>query len=515
MPLAYQAVLPFAILLLAAALTKLPSLRAWTGQLASAACALSGLVVLFLLLELRPTERLDVAYLRTFPGADLAVRLDGLSLAFAVVMLTTAAGLMLARLQSRADRRDPWRGWLLTSAAALLVILAGNLLLVYIALQVLTLAWSGAIDETAPRARWLRLAHQAGDVALLVAAAAAIRSSGTSAFAGMPSDTIGPLVFLLLLVPVATRVAGAVLAPLPPAGTVAFLPAVAWLAPGGALLFRIFSLTAGRPLDRPVQVAVFAAAVVATVGLALVAASAKTWPRFAIALVAAQAAVALALGVLQNPLATVGAAWVGLQLVPLAGLVSIQPGDGSLARSLATLSLGLLPPSAAFLGIWLAIAAGRWSLAAGLVLALVAVLTILAIGRQLSLPRPGFRWPADAWASIFLLVILLPEPLTRGLVLPVARTIRSMPAGAVRVDWFGLEAASAYWPVTLVGIAAMVIAAALVRLRPVAIPIPGVHFTLPRLPASARMRPWAVSRLPWRVLSWIVYGVVLAITVQR
>ncbi|HZC77910.1 MAG TPA: hypothetical protein VE258_09195, partial [Ktedonobacterales bacterium] len=346
-------------------------------------------IVLVLLLELRPTERLDVNYLRTFPGADLAIRLDGLSLAFAVVMLATAAGLMLARLQTRADRRDPWRGWLLTVAAALLAILAGNLLLVYIAFQVLTLAWSGALDETAPRTRSLRLAHQAGDVALLVAAAVAIRSSGTSAFAGMPSDTIGPLVFLLLLVPVATRVAAAALAPLPPAGTVAFLPAIAWLAPGGALLFRILSLTAGRPLDQPVQVAVFVAAVAVAVGLILVARSLETWLRFALTLIAAQAAVALGLGVLQNPLATISAAWVGLQLIPLAGLVSIEPRPASSARSIATLSLGLLPPSAAFLGIWLAIAAGGRSRAAGLVLALLAALTILAIARQLSLPRPG------------------------------------------------------------------------------------------------------------------------------
>lgn len=515
MRLAYQAVLPFATLLLAAALTKLPALRVWTGQVASAASGLSALIVLVLLLELRPTERVDVAYLRTFPGADLAIRLDGLSLAFAVVMLATATGLMIARLDSHADRRDPWRGWLLTAAAALLVILAGNLLLVYIGLQVLTLAWSGALDETAPRARSLRLAHQAGDVALLIAAAAAIRSSGTSAFAGMPSDTIGPFVFLLLLVPVATRVAAAVLAPAPPAGTVAFLPAVAWLAPGGALLFRILSLAAGRPLDLPVQVAVFAVGVVAALGLTIVAASSETWPRFAMALIAAQAAVMLALGILQNPLATVGAAWVGLQLIPLAGLVSIQPRPASLARSIATVSLGLLPPSAVFVGIWLAIAAGGRSQAAGLILAVVAALTLLAIGHQLSVPQLRFHWPADAWASLFLVLILIPEPFTRGLVLPVARTIRSIPAGALRADWFGLQAGRAYWPVTLVGIGAMAIVIALTRFHPVALPRWRITLSSPGLALPAQMPQRAIPRLPWRTVSWIVYGVVLAIIVQR
>src|SRR5205085_2916404 len=84
--------------------------------------------------------------------------------------LMTAALLMLARQQSRGDRRDPWFGWLLTSAAACAVVLSDNLLLLYIALQVLTLAWSGALDETAPRRRGLRLLVQVADIGLLLAA---------------------------------------------------------------------------------------------------------------------------------------------------------------------------------------------------------------------------------------------------------------------------------------------------------------------------------------------------------
>lgn len=515
MPLAYQALLPFVVVLGAAALTRLPAVRPRTGAVASAATGISCLVCLLLLLELKPTERVDLIYLRAFPGADLAVRLDGLSLAFGVVLLATATGLLLARLTVQADRRDPWRGWLLTAAAALLVVLAGNLLLVYIALQVLTLAWSGALDEAAPRARRLRLAQQAGDLALLVAAASAIRSSGTSAFTGMPSDTIGPPVLMLLLIPVATRAAAVFLAPLPPAGTVAFVPAVAWMAPGSAILFRALSLAAGRPLDRPVQVTLYAVAVTAAASLSLFAVSTTTWRRFAAAMLAAQAALMLALGVLPNPLATLGAAWVSLQLILLTGLVSIQPTDRSLAGSIATLSLGLLPPSTAFLGIFVALAgfSGARLLATGIPLALCAALAALAVARHLAPPRLGFQWPHDVWAAIFLALSLLPAPFARGMVLPVARTVRSIPVGAFRADWFGFAARGARWPVTLAGIGALGVAAGLIKLQ--APDWSGWRVRLGRPALPWRTRPTFNLTVPWLTVSWVVYGVLLAVMVQR
>src|SRR2546428_677910 len=359
MPLVYQALLPFAILLGAAGLASLPDLRQRVGAIAPAATGIAGVAALVVLLELKPSERVDLVYLRAFPGADLALRLDGLSLAFAVVLLATATGLMVARVRATGDRRNPWRRWLLPAAAALGVVLAGNLLLTYIGLQVLTLAWSGAVDEAAPRTRRLRLAQQAGDLALLIAAASAIRSAGTSAFVGMPADAIDPLVLLLLLVPVTTRAAAVVLAPLPPRGTVAFVPAVAWVAPGAALLLRVLSLAAGRPFDRPVQGAVFSVALLAAAGLCLWAASAEASPRFAAALGGAHAGLRVALGGLPSPLATVGCAW--------------------------------------------------------------------------------------------------------GLVLPVARTVRSIPVSTVRIDWFGFVAGGMRWPVTLAGIAALMVWAGLAK----------------------------------------------------
>ena len=187
--------------------------------------------------------------------------------------LITAALLMLARQRVRGDRRDPWAGWLLTSAATCAVILADNLLLVYIALQLLTLAWSGALDEAAPRRRGLRLVVQIADIGLLLAAASAIQSVGTSAFSGVPSDTFGLATFVLVLLPVVVRIGALTQSWGGPREAVVFGPGIAWLAPAGYLLLRLLALMGGRLPDRPTAVALFAIGVIgalAFAGLALV-----------------------------------------------------------------------------------------------------------------------------------------------------------------------------------------------------------------------------------------------------
>src|SRR5436309_2610750 len=137
MPLAAQALLPFLALLAAAVIVRRRPRYPINGWIASGGTGVAALIALVELLRLSPGEHVDVPYLTTFPYADLAIRLDGLSLAFATVTLITAALLMLARLRLHGDRRDPWFSWLLTAAATCAVIFAHNLLLVYIALQLL------------------------------------------------------------------------------------------------------------------------------------------------------------------------------------------------------------------------------------------------------------------------------------------------------------------------------------------------------------------------------------------
>src|SRR3977135_649928 len=117
MPLAVQALLPFIALLGAAAIVRQRPRGKANGWIAAGATGLAAVIALIELLRLSPGEPVDVPYLTTFPYADLAIRLDGLSLAFATITLITAALLMLARQRLRGDRPDPRAAWLVTSAA--------------------------------------------------------------------------------------------------------------------------------------------------------------------------------------------------------------------------------------------------------------------------------------------------------------------------------------------------------------------------------------------------------------
>src|SRR5260370_1674457 len=116
MPLAAQALLPFVALLGAAAIVQRRPRRRSNGWIAAAATGTAGIIALVELLRLAPGEHVDVPYLTTFPYADLAIRLDGLSLAFASVTWITPALLMLARQRPRGDRPGPSVSLLLTSA---------------------------------------------------------------------------------------------------------------------------------------------------------------------------------------------------------------------------------------------------------------------------------------------------------------------------------------------------------------------------------------------------------------
>src|SRR5260370_34620177 len=117
MAVAGQALLPFLARLGAAAIMQRRPRRNSIGWTAAAATGTAGIIALVELLRLAPGEHVDVPYLTTFPYADLAIRLDGLSLAFASVTLITAALLMLARQRLRGDPRQPSCSWLLTRAA--------------------------------------------------------------------------------------------------------------------------------------------------------------------------------------------------------------------------------------------------------------------------------------------------------------------------------------------------------------------------------------------------------------
>jgi hypothetical protein len=468
MPLAAQALLPFLALLGAAALVQRRPRAKSNGWITAGATAIAGIIAMVELWRLAPGEHVDVPYLTTFPYADLAIRLDGLSLGFASVTLITAALLMLARLRLRGDRRDPWFGWLLTSAAACAVIFAHNLLLVYVALQLLTLAWSGALDETARRRRGLRLAVQIADIGLLLAAASAIQSVGTSAFSGLPSDTFGLAPFLLVLLPVVARVGALAVTAGGPQATVAFEPAIAWVAPAGYLLMRMLALMGGRLPDRPTAVVLFAGAVLVALTFAALALLGRLRPRLAALLLIVQAALALALSTGSDPLMTVACTWLWLLLVPLAGLASIRVSRGSAPEVLTLVNLAMIPGTTAFIGLWLGgLALNARGLLFGMIpVALAVVLAAVAALSRIVRPRSIRLDVATGWAAALLLIAAFPILVMGHLIVPAAATVRLVPRGTVATSVYGIVAGGGTWPALLVTlIVALVLGLAAWRLR--------------------------------------------------
>jgi hypothetical protein len=518
MPLAAQALLPFLALLGAAAIVLRRPRRESNGWIAVGATGLAGIIAMVELLRLAPGEHVDVPYLTTFPYADLAVRLDGLSLAFASVTLITAALLMLARLRLRGDRRDPWFGWLLTSAAACAVIFAHNLLLVYIALQLLTLAWSGALDEAARRRRGLRLSVQIADIGLLLAAASAIQSVGTSAFSGVPSDTFGLPTFLLVLLPVVARIAALAVTAGGPPMTVAIEPAIVWVAPAGYLLMRLLALMGGRLPDRPTAVILFAAAALAALGMAGLALIEPSGMRRIGLLLVAQAALALALSTGADPLMTVACTWLWLLLVPLAGIASVRVAAGSAPELLTLLNLAMIPGTTAFVGLWLGgLALNARGLLFGMIPVGVAVaLSAMAALSRLRRPRSLPIDPPTLWAAGLLLIAAFPVVVMGHLVVPAAATVRLVPGGAVTTTPFGIVTGGRAWPALVVSlVVAFVVGLVAWRFAPT-LPASGKgkrpaarrgwKVALPALPALPTVPAWGRYVL-WGAFGLAVYNV--------
>ena len=459
MPLALQALLPLVALLLAAGVVTSRPRHASNGWIALCGTAVAGAVTLIELFRLSSGERVDVPYLTTFPYADLAIRLDGLSLGFGAVTLLTAALLMLVRLRAPGDRRDPWASWLLTTAAVLAVMMAASLLLAYILLQLLTLAWSGTIDEAAPRRRRLRLAIGVSDIGLLLAAGSAIQSVGTSAFSGVPSDTFGPAAFLLVLVPVAVRMVALGWAGGGAPAPVSFEPAIAFAAPAGYLLLRLLALMGGSLPGRPTELAIFA-------GALLLAVAAAAWVFFkpqggrpATSLLFGQAALALALLASSLPALALASTWLLLQLILLTGLCSVYRDRDEGAGGVAWLTLAALPGTTAFVAVFIAIVGLRSATNTAALLAVAIVVLLMAAAGVSRIHRID-RWSRDvpsAWAVLMLVIAAVPSVALAPLVLPAAQTIRSLPPGSVLLSPLGFRLSGVLWPAP--GVALLLMAA--------------------------------------------------------
>src|SRR5207302_1009675 len=171
----------------------------------------------------------------------------------------------------------------------------------------------------------LRLSVQVADIGLLLAAASAIQSVGTSAFSGVPSDTFGLATFLLVLLPVAVRVGALAWVSSGPQAAVTFEPAIAWVAPAGYLLLRLLALMGGRLPDRPTAVALFGSGALVAIGFAVLALGRPAGLRLAAPLLAAQAALALSLSTGSEPLMTVASTWLSLLVIAAFPMLAMNP----------------------------------------------------------------------------------------------------------------------------------------------------------------------------------------------
>ena len=430
MPLAIQALLPFLLLTGGAAAASLPALRRHGGAIAALAAAGAAGVALTLLLRLAP-----------------AIRVDALAMAFGLSLLVTACLLILARLLSDDDRRRPWSSWLLTTAAALGVIFAGSLVLVYALLRLCTLAWSGALDEAAPRGRGLRTAEQIADLGLLVAAALAAAGVGTTAFSGLPSDALGPGIFLLALLPVGVRIAALAAAAERPRTPVLFHPAIAQATLAGYLLLRLIAVAGGRPPGRELQVLVFAAGLALAALVSIQAWRARSSGTARLRLAAAQAGIAIALCALGTSVAAVAGVWAWLGVVALTALASIRQTPGSLGALLTTAAQTILPPGFLFVGLWLGtVSLVQRQLEAALIpLWLAAGLAAAAALRHARWPAGEPRGllspaPVPLAAGLLLLGGALPLAILPWLVIPAARILRGIPGGTVGWGLLGITA---------------------------------------------------------------------------
>jgi hypothetical protein len=513
MPLAVQALLPFALLIGGSALVRIRRLRRYGGVVAATVMALAAVVSAALLLRLAPAERVDIPYLKTFPLVDVGIRLDALSLAFAVTLLLTAFVLLLARLDAADDRRQPWSGWLLTTSASLAVILSANLVLVYVFLQVLTLAWSGALDESAPRSRALRLFQQVADVGLLAVAAVATASVGTSALSGLPSDALGPSGFLLVLLPAVARLFALGVQADRPRAPVIFEPAIAQAAPAGYLMLRLLSIAGGRPPGRPLQVAIFVLALLAAAALCALVLRERSRGMAISRLVLAQSALALALSASGGALGAIAGCFAWLGLVALSGLSTIRRAGESVGESVTIFALMVLPPGLLFPALWLGTEGFNQQMPIA-VLALWLAAAAVALTGLTQLRRPHNRRIAISaiWGVLLIAIAAIPGPVLAWIVIPAARIVTPIPSGTVSVDPFGFRAGGSFLPSAVVVVAALTLLSAFLRLR-LRVPAPrldgiGIPWNWPR-PPPAIVSHQGMRTLPWRRLCWALFLVVV------
>jgi len=457
----------------------------------------------------------------TLAGAPLALRLDAISVAFGLVVLTPAA--LLFTFQ----RRGPAEAGVaaLAASASLLASEAGSLLLTAVALGscaslVLVALWQ---EEERPTTAYLASLTAAG-LLLLWAGVVLEVTGGTSVYSAAPVTALRVPVFLLL--------AGAALLcsgllPWP-----SWLPAmwdrerleagslaIALLGPLGFLLLaRAYTLGAGSWPSPALNLALGAVGVAVAAAAAFRAQAAASRPAFlaeAVPLGGGLALLALALG---TPLGVSAAVLTLAGSALVAALAPLLPAGRWPSAVLATAVIVGVPPALIFggrlLAIQAAVEAGDVFAFLGLAGALSWLLGLAAAARLPGLSNEGdderVRGRLGTYAGLALAVLggLAVGVLETLLALPVAAEAIGSPAAAVSGGYLAVVTASGGWAAFTLGGPLLLLAALVTFLsrpawrlwpgRPAALrPPPPPFFRLPAVRlARGRARAPSSLRLP-------------------
>jgi hypothetical protein len=192
----------------------------------------------------------------------------------------------------------------------------------------------------------------------------------------------------------------------------------------------------------------------------------------------------------------------------------VRFGPRSLARALLLANLALVPPGAAFIGLWLAgqgliegTALSLIPLSAVALVVAVAVASVIALDEHVRVDLPS------GWGLALLLAGAFPGLALVYLIVPAATAVRAIPGGTFQVSPLGINAGTRFWPAAVVGVA--VAAVVFIVLERLGTRLPLRRSSTDVVARLARIRPAAprLHNLPDQVTRrrayWVVFTAAL------
>jgi hypothetical protein len=220
---------------------------------------------------------------------------------------------------------------------------------------------------------------------------------------------------------------------------------------------------------------------------------------------------ALAISALGTPLSTLGAAWLWLFLIPLTGLTCVRFGPRSPARAILLANLALVPPGAAFIGLWLAgqglIEASALSLIPLSAVALVvgvAVASVIALDQRVRVDLPS------GWGLALLAAGAFPGLALVYLIVPAATAVRAIPGGTFQVSPLGINSGTRFWPAAVVSLGVLAVLLILLQRLGTRLPLRRSSTDIVARVAKTRLPAPRLHNLPDQVTRRRAYWVVFA-----